>query len=167
MEQNLLEILDNYTVLLGGTFNPIHDGHRKLLETAFTEGSPVIGLTSDSLAQKTRDESRPVDDFETRKLDLAQEAREFALEYNSQFKIVELDDPFKLAQEISSSKTLIVSPEPKTVRRAEEINQKRLKVEKEPHKIKIVDPVYAEDGNRISSTRIVNGEIDESGNLLE
>ena len=41
--------------MVGGTFDPLHDGHKRLLTRSFElagpEGDVVIGLTSDSFAQ--------------------------------------------------------------------------------------------------------------------
>ena len=54
-------------VAVGGTFDPIHDGHIDLLSRAFElgkDGEVVIGLTSDEMAHSTR--TRPVQDYETR-----------------------------------------------------------------------------------------------------
>ncbi|MFB6254460.1 MAG: adenylyltransferase/cytidyltransferase family protein, partial [Halobacteriaceae archaeon] len=45
-------------VALGGTFDPIHDGHRKLFSKAFSLGDVTVGLTSDELASQTRFEER-------------------------------------------------------------------------------------------------------------
>jgi len=58
---------------------------------------------------------------------------------------------------------LIVSPE--TQDGGERINEIREAKGVAPLRIEIVDHVPAEDGTRISSTRIVSGEIDRHGNL--
>jgi cytidyltransferase-like protein len=43
------------TVLVGGTFDEFHRGHRKLIMTAFEAGERVmIGLSSDDLARELR-----------------------------------------------------------------------------------------------------------------
>ena len=56
-------------VVLGGTFDPVHDGHRALFERAFDLGDLTVGLTSDDLAPRTRDEDRYVRPFDERRAD--------------------------------------------------------------------------------------------------
>ena len=58
-------------VAVGGTFDPINDGHIALLRRAFTlgeGGDVVIGLTSDEMARGSRTSN--VSDFETREKNL-------------------------------------------------------------------------------------------------
>jgi len=57
---------------------------------------------------------------------------------------------------------IVVSPE--TRGGAERINEIREAAGHDPLRIEVVDHVPAEDGERISSTRIVRGEIDRHGN---
>ena len=60
-------------VIFGGTFDPIHDGHRSLFKYAFELGNVTIGLTSDELASSTRSSSRLIRPFSDRKQNLISE----------------------------------------------------------------------------------------------
>lgn len=56
-------------VALGGTFDPVHDGHRAFFCRAFELGDVTVGLTTDALAPKTRAENRYVYPYESRAAD--------------------------------------------------------------------------------------------------
>ena len=149
-------------VALGGTFDPVHDGHRALFERAFELGDVTVGLTSDDLAPKTRHVDRHVRSFEERASDLGAVLSDLADEYDRSFEIRELAEPTGIATE-EQFDALVVSPE--TRDGGEEINRIRRERGYDPLRIEIVEHVPAEDGERISSTRIVRGEIDVHGNL--
>ena len=149
-------------VALGGTFDPVHDGHRRLFERAFELGDVTVGLTSDDLAPETRHENRFIRSFDERQRDLAAELDSLADEYDRDVEIRELTEPTGIATEPEFD-VLVVSPE--TAEGAERVNDLRRTKGLDPLRIEIVDHVPAEDGERISSTRIVNGEIDEHGTL--
>jgi pantetheine-phosphate adenylyltransferase len=149
-------------VALGGTFDPIHDGHRKLFRRAFELGDVTVGLTSDKLAPETRHEQRYVRPFDQRKDDLRIELSRLAAEYDREFDVRELVEPTGIAIEPQYD-ALIVSPE--TADGGVRINELREQRGHDPLEIEVVDHLPAEDGDRISSTRIIKGEIDEHGNL--
>jgi len=148
-------------VALGGTFDPVHDGHRKLFERAFELGDVTVGLTTDELAPKTRHTDRYVRPYEERESDLRRELSALAPE-NREFTVLPLEEPTGIATEARFD-YLVVSPE--TREGGERVNTIRREKGLEPLELVVVDHVPAEDGERISSTRIVRGEIDEHGNL--
>jgi pantetheine-phosphate adenylyltransferase len=149
-------------VALGGTFDPVHDGHRALFERAFELGDVTVGLTTDELAPETRHVDRYVRPYEEREADLVVELNRFADRYDGDFQVRPLETPVGIATEPEFD-YLVVSPE--TVDGGERINDARKKLGVDPLEVVVVDHVTAADGKRISSTRIVRGEIDEHGNL--
>jgi pantetheine-phosphate adenylyltransferase len=62
---------------------------------------------------------------------------------------------------------LVVSPEANAQRRAHELNAQRRRDGLTPLEIHTAPFVVAEDGQRISGTRIRDGEIDVHGSLLD
>ncbi|AUX10209.1 pantetheine-phosphate adenylyltransferase [Halalkaliarchaeum desulfuricum] len=149
-------------VALGGTFDPVHDGHLALFRRAFELGDVTVGLTSDELAPQTRHVDRYVRPYEERKRDLKAELEPLAEEHGRKFEIRKLERPTGIATEPGFD-VLIVSPE--TVDGGKRINDLRVERGLPPLQIEVVDHVPADDGERISSTRIVRGEIDRHGNL--
>ncbi len=149
-------------VALGGTFDPVHDGHRALFERAFELGDVTVGLTTDDLAPDTRHEQRHVRPYDERERDLVAELRPLAEAHDREFAVRPLSEPTGIAVEPPFD-YLVVSPE--TVDGAERVNEIRRERGLDPLEVEVVDHVVAADGERISSTRIVRGEIDEYGNL--
>lgn len=149
-------------VALGGTFDPIHDGHRALFERAFEIGDVTVGLTTDELAPRTRAENRYVRPYEQREADLTKELKGFAATYDREFEVRPLEEPTGIASE-EDFDVLVVSPE--TVKGGRRINDVRREAGRDPLELEVVDHVLADDGDIISSTRIIKGEIDEHGNL--
>jgi pantetheine-phosphate adenylyltransferase len=149
-------------VALGGTFDPVHDGHRALFERAFELGDVTVGLTSDDLAPDTRHDERHVRSFDERHADLVVELQRLADAYGREWAVRELSEPTGIATEPQFD-VLVVSPETETG--GKRINEIRRERGLDPLELEVVPHVRADDGDIISSTRIVNGEIDEHGNV--
>ena len=146
---------------MGGTFDIIHIGHLSLIEKAASISEKVIiGLTSDSLATKSGKNLR--NNFETRLNNLKKTLTEkFS---DSLFEIARLDDDFGPAVIKGEVDALVVSEE--TSKKGDILNAKRNDLGLSPVEIIIVPMKLASDGERISSTRIRNAEIDASGNVI-
>ncbi len=149
-------------IMVGGTFDPLHDGHRALLTRSFELAGPggqvVIGLTSDRFAGE---KSHPVRPYELRRAGVERFAREF--DRGVGYEIEPLSDRYGSALDLDFD-ALVVSEE--TLPVAIEIN--RLRRERGRRKVDIhqISCVLAEDGRWISSTRIWRGEIDEHGRVM-
>ena len=153
-------------VAVAGTFGPLHDGHRTLFEHAlrFGEDGVVVALTSDELAIETRNEPREIPAFDDRVAAVTDAVAEID-DWDREIEIRELAGEYDIAADDPSIDALVVSPE--TAPELEAINDRRRERDLEPISGIVAPYVLAEDGERISSTRIVAGEIDEHGNVLE
>ena len=152
--------MKKYTkVCLGGTFDRIHIGHEKLLKIAFEVGDEVIiGLTSDTKAKKGRGNEK-LSSFKNRYTNLE---TFLTKKFDNNFSIVKLDDdwgPGALDEDLDA---IIVSEETEKV--ASELNRKRALKDLNPLDIVIVSLILDKKGEKISSTRIRNSEIDREGN---
>jgi pantetheine-phosphate adenylyltransferase len=146
-------------VCLGGTFDRIHIGHEKLLKIAFEVGEEVIiGLTSDTKAKRGRGNEK-LSSFKNRYTNL----ETFLIKkFDNNFSIVKLNDdwgPGALDEDLDA---IIVSEETEKV--ASELNKKRALKGLNPLDIVTVSLILDKKGEKISSTRIRNSEIDREGN---
>ena len=149
--------------ILGGTFDPLHDGHKALFIKAFEVSEIVlIGLTSDKMARCGR--RRRITEYKIRKRRLAQYLyRNFS---GGKFRIEEMNEIFNIPilKDIKDG-FLIVSEEKFRVGKA--INQRRKKLGVKPFEIVYVPYVLAADGMPIKASRVCAGEIDRYGKLIK
>ena len=147
-------------VATGGTFDIIHKGHIKLLSSAFSISSKVIiGLTSDEFAK--RKGKKTLNTYDKRFKNLENTIKKnFG---DKAYQISRLDDDFGPAVLEEGVEALVVSDE--TQNQGDVLNQLRAKKNLPEVKVISVPMVLAKDGNRISTTRIKNLEIDVEGNL--
>ena len=148
-------------VCLGGTFNIFHDGHKRLidkaLEVAGEEGSVHIGITVGDVINHKKN----VNSFDFRK--------KVILDYISSknlktiVEVLPIDSKFGIAVE-KDYDAIVVSPE--TIYNAHKINKEREELGKKPLEIVEIPFVFADDGELISSTRILNKEIDKKGRII-
>jgi len=148
-------------VCIGGTFNPLHKGHKLLIEKAFEvagkKGSVFIGVTTGEIIKEKKDTKS----FEGREKAIKKYLYEKDFIKRATVKpIIDKYGP-SIKEEFDA---IVVSPE--TRKTAEEINEKRKQKRKKPLEIIQIHFVLTEDGRPISSSRIRKREIDEDGRLL-
>ena len=162
---NILCNIDAYTsanlmgsmkrVVIGGTFEYLHRGHRELLKRAFELGDYIlIGITSDNFKKECRKS------FEKRR-DIVDS---FVSSLGKRYEIVMIEDKYGPTLD-EDFDIIVVSKE--TRKTAEEINELRKRRGRKPLKIEEIPLIFAEDLLPISSRRIRLKEIDEEGKRLK
>jgi pantetheine-phosphate adenylyltransferase len=166
-------------VVLGGTFDGLHAGHRAILLKAFEVGEYVtIGLTTDKYVQHLKIKKLNIKNlfqisnfkfqispYAVRKQDLEQWLNTQG--WHGRYTIVPLNatyGPTVVKKQINDYDAIIVSTE--TRPGAEAINRLRQKNGLAPLVIVEIPMLGAQDNKRISSTRIRGGEIDANGALV-
>src|SRR5256885_16279772 len=148
-------------VVLGGTFDILHEGHEALLRAAF-EGRPaevLIGLTTDRFARESR---TGVDSSAVRERSLK---RFLATRRWRPARIEPIDDAYGPADDFPDLDVLVVSAERYAV--AVALNGARTAHGLRPLEIRAVPMALAQDGLPIASRRIRAGLIDRTGRRLK
>lgn len=148
-------------ILIGGTFDGLHKGHREFIRKAFILGDKVlICLTSDEMTRK-KPLSEKIESYDTRKGNLERFLKSEG--WLKKSETVKIEDPYSegLRPELTH---ILVSGE--TIKNAEKINAMRKERGLKELGIIKIAWVKAEDGKPLSDTRIRKGEIDREGHLL-
>ena len=138
---------------VGGTFDLLHAGHKRLLARAFALAERVkIGV------MESADKNHEVQPYHERRKTVIDFLRSKG--WLSRAEVVGISDPFTPALD-EDLEAIIVSPG--TLENAERINE--LRAERRIHPLRIVRVPWerAYDGSIISSTAIRNGLIDGNG----
>ncbi len=148
------------TVIVGGTFDRLHAGHKAFLDKAFKSGEKVIiGLTTPSMLEKIVMQNS-IWSFEKRR----KAVEDFVKKYRKKFEIVPIYDIFGPSIEREDLDIIVATEE--TRKTCERINVIRRRKGLNPLEIIEIPYVYGEDGRKISSSRIRKGEIDREGRIL-
>ncbi len=140
-------------IILGGTFDHLHDGHRALLEAAISCGKYIrIGVTSDAFAKRMRKTDKYVylmQNVEERinnvKMFLKQRGW-------TNYEIMIINDRYGPALSVETLEGIVVTEE--TYPTALEINKLRAIKGMDQLLILVIPFVYDENGLIISSRRI-------------
>ncbi|MEM3556048.1 MAG: inosine/xanthosine triphosphatase [Candidatus Micrarchaeia archaeon] len=142
-------------VILGGTFDTLHEGHKKLLRKALSAGRRVyIGLTSDEFVR--RNKKHRCASFKLRMRNL----KKFLGNELKRVEIFKLDDFYGPAVD-GEFDAIVVSEE--TRQRAEEINRMRRSRGLKELEIISIPLLAGEDLKKISCERVKKGVIDVAG----
>ena len=146
---------------MGGTFDILHVGHKALLQKALEVGDIVlIGLTTDARASKNRNKTQ-INNYNIRLANLQDLLK--SMKSLDRFQIVPLENDWGPSVVDEDFEAIIVSDETKST--AQKINKIRSAAGKSELEIVVVPMIRAQDGHRISSSRIRNEEIDSEGQL--
>ncbi len=148
-------------VIVGGTFDGLHKGHRYILSQAFAQGERVtIGLTSEAYIKRFK-AGQGIRPYEDRKKTLEDWLSSQKIE--SKVEIVPIDNIFGPAL-LGDFDAIAVTSQT----RENALNINKVRVERGLAELRIIDVplVPAEDTKPISSSRVRAGEIDREGHLV-
>ena len=148
-------------VVLGGTFDKFHLGHKKLLEKAFEVGKKVIiGIATEEI-YKNKFLSETIESFSERKKSVSEFLKK--KDWLKRTKLISFSNFTGGADKEKNIDAVVVSN--LTYPNGLRINQLRVKNKLPLLKIITINDVLADDGKLISSERIRAGEIDRKGNI--
>ena len=146
-------------VVVGGTFDRLHLGHKALLRKAFEVGKYVyIGLTSDEMI-KNKPYAEKILPYEVRLRDLI---KFFDVNGYKNYRIIKIHNAIGFADELRSLEAIVVSEE--TYKGALIVNKAREEKGLKPLAIVKIGIVKSRLGYKISSSLIRAGLIDPFGN---
>ncbi|MFA4646509.1 phosphopantetheine adenylyltransferase [Pyrococcus kukulkanii] len=149
-------------VVVGGTFDRLHLGHKALLRKAFEVGETVyVGLTSDEMVRE-KPYAEKILPYERRLRDLLMF---FEVNGFKNYRIIKIHNAIGFTTKIKSLEAIVVSEE--TYKGALLVNRAREELGLKPLEIVVIPLVKSKLGGKISSSLIRAGLIDPFGNLIK
>jgi pantetheine-phosphate adenylyltransferase len=148
-------------VALGGTFDALHIGHKRLIDAAFELGDHVLlGLTTARML-RAHPKNHITSSYATRRDELVTYLRD--REYLPRAEVLPIDDHYGPTLRDEAVEALVVSRD--TAPRAAEINMLRVAQGLKPLDIVVTETVRAANGLPISTSRVRQATIDRDGQL--
>ena len=139
---------------VAGTFNILHEGHKALLDRAFSLGDEVcIGITSDEMASSSR---KFINSYYVRE----KAVRDYVSTKGKEFSIYKIEDMYGPAEMMDRVDVLVVSQE--TLENGKEVVRK-FSTDMKKMELSVIDLIKKKDGTKLSSTDIVNGICSRDG----
>lgn len=143
--------------IVAGTFNILHDGHKALIDRAFSVGDEVlICVTSDEMSSSSR---RFVNPFYLRKKSVA----EYAATKSKKFSVIQIDDMYGPLDAFSDGDVLVVSEE--TLDNGKKVAERIREKLNSELKLSVVPIVKKTDGTKLSSTDILESRCARDGDF--
>lgn len=148
-------------VVVGGTFDRLHLGHKALLRKAFEVGEIVyVGLTADEMI-RNKPYAEKILPYELRLKDLI---KFFEVNEYKNYRVIKINSAIGFANKIKSLEAIVVSEE--TYKGALFVNRAREEKGLKPLEIVVIPIIRAQIGKKISSSLIRAGLIDPFGRPL-
>jgi pantetheine-phosphate adenylyltransferase len=145
--------------VLGGTFDHLHLGHKKLIDTAFEQSEHVtIGLTNPAMYQNKL-LADFIEDYSLREESLKNYLKE--KDFLNRATIISIADIYGTTLQDNKIEAIFATEE--NLQNINLINSKRKEISFTELKVIIVSYVKDNNGENISSERIRKGEIDREG----
>ncbi|EEB73384.1 phosphopantetheine adenylyltransferase [Thermococcus sp. AM4] len=149
-------------VVVGGTFDRLHLGHKALLRKAFEIGRYVyVGLTSDEMI-RNKPYAERILPYELRLADLL---KFFDVNGYTNYRVIKINTAIGFADRMKSLEAIVVSEE--TYKGALLVNRAREERGLKPLEIVTIKLVKSRIGPKISSSLIRAGLIDPFGNPVK